>query len=187
MVVATSDSLQAAVDSCPAGGSILLLPGAHWGALSIRGKEVHVFGRGRAILRPGPLVAGAPAAGVDFHGRISAIVTISSSFASLDGVQVIGGPALPTLSSPRAANCLRVEGAGARPRIQSVYFSAASCHNIVVAGGAAPLLLNCRCVRLHARLQACMQGLHARMHALDIDLISKYSRNYTYRYVRKGS
>ena len=46
------ENVQAGVDRCPPGGSVLLLPGTHLGPLSIgAGKAVHVFGGGRAILR----------------------------------------------------------------------------------------------------------------------------------------
>ena len=49
VTVPPGDSLQAAVSRCPAGGSILLLPGRHAGPLVIT-KELHVFGRGAALL-----------------------------------------------------------------------------------------------------------------------------------------
>ena len=53
VTVAPGEGVQAAVDRCPAGGSVLLLPGAHAGPLVLPAacKEVHVFGRGRAALR----------------------------------------------------------------------------------------------------------------------------------------
>ena len=49
VTVPPGESLQAAVSRCPAGGSILLLPGRHAGPLVIA-KELHVFGRGAAVL-----------------------------------------------------------------------------------------------------------------------------------------
>ena len=68
VTVAPGHAVQAAVDACPTGGSVLLLPGTHEGPLVLgprqdleedeegplilsADKEVHVFGRGRATLR----------------------------------------------------------------------------------------------------------------------------------------
>ena len=45
-------ALQRAVNRCPRGGSVLLLPGTHEGPLVLKaGTEVYVFGRGQATLR----------------------------------------------------------------------------------------------------------------------------------------
>ena len=45
-------NVQAAVDRCPPGGCVLLLPGKHDGPLKLAAdKEVHVFGRGLATLQ----------------------------------------------------------------------------------------------------------------------------------------
>jgi len=60
VTVAPGEDVQAAVDRCPPGGSVLLLPGTHSGSLELAAtKEVHIFGRGRAMLRAeaGQLVA----------------------------------------------------------------------------------------------------------------------------------
>ena len=52
VTVAPGHAVQAAVDACPTGGSVLLLPGTHEGPLVLTaGKVVHVFGRGSATLR----------------------------------------------------------------------------------------------------------------------------------------
>ena len=52
VTVAPGEGVQAAVNSCPPGGSVLLLPGTHEGTLVLPAdKEVHVFGRGQATLR----------------------------------------------------------------------------------------------------------------------------------------
>ena len=52
VTVAPGRDVQAAVKRCPRGGSVLLLPGVHEGPLDLTaGKTVHVFGRGRAVLR----------------------------------------------------------------------------------------------------------------------------------------
>ena len=53
VTVAPGEDVQAAIDRCPAGGCVLLLPGTHEGTLVLwacANKEVHVFGRGRATL-----------------------------------------------------------------------------------------------------------------------------------------
>ena len=52
VTVAPGEGVQAAVDRCPPGGCVLLLPGTHDGPLVLAvDQEVHVFGRGRATLR----------------------------------------------------------------------------------------------------------------------------------------
>ena len=52
VTVAPGEDVQAAVDRCPRGGCVLLLPGRHAGPLVLSaGQEVHVFGRGQATLR----------------------------------------------------------------------------------------------------------------------------------------
>ena len=48
--IAPGEAVQEAVDRCPIGGRVLLLPGTFDGPLVIA-REVHVFGRGRAALR----------------------------------------------------------------------------------------------------------------------------------------
>ena len=49
--IAPGEDVQAAVDACPRGGCVLLLPGLHVGSLSLRAdREVAVFGRGAAFL-----------------------------------------------------------------------------------------------------------------------------------------
>ena len=72
VTVPPGEAVQAAVDRCPPGGCVLLLPGMHDGPLALEAsKEVHVFGRGRATLRTmtgtvlscGRLGAGSPRCG----------------------------------------------------------------------------------------------------------------------------
>ena len=51
VTVAPGEDVQAAVDGCPPGGSVLLLPGSHAGPLVLAAdQEVHVVGRGEALL-----------------------------------------------------------------------------------------------------------------------------------------
>ena len=52
VTVAPGEDVQAAVDRCPTGGCVLLLPGVHNGQIVLAAdKEVHVFGRSSATLR----------------------------------------------------------------------------------------------------------------------------------------
>ena len=51
VTVAPGEDVQAAVEGCPPGGCVLLLPGVHAGPMVLgRDKEVHVFGGGQATL-----------------------------------------------------------------------------------------------------------------------------------------
>lgn len=50
VTVAPGDDVEAAVASCPRDGSVLLLPGVHRGPVTLRANDVHVFGRGLAVL-----------------------------------------------------------------------------------------------------------------------------------------
>ena len=59
VIVSPGEDVQAAVDRCPSGGSVLLMPGTHHGTLTLKGenggtyseKSIRVFGRGLATLR----------------------------------------------------------------------------------------------------------------------------------------
>ena len=50
VTVAPGEDVQAAVERCPPGGCVLLLPGSHRGTLTLAESEVHIFGRGEAEL-----------------------------------------------------------------------------------------------------------------------------------------
>ena len=77
MTVSPRESLQAAIDRCRAGGSVLLLPGAYEGGV-VLSKEVHLFGRGEATLRRA--VGAGP------------VITSTAPAATLDGLIVRRGP-----------------------------------------------------------------------------------------------
>ena len=77
VTVSPRESLQAAIDRCREGGSILLLPGVYEGGV-ILSKEVHLYGRGEATLRR--------AAG---EGHV---ITSTAPTATLDGLVVRLGP-----------------------------------------------------------------------------------------------
>ena len=52
VTVSPGEDVQAAVNRCPPGGCVLLMPGRHDGPLVLAAnKEVHMFGRGQATLR----------------------------------------------------------------------------------------------------------------------------------------
>ena len=73
VTVPPGKSVQAAVDACPPGGCVLLLPGTHNGPLALAaGKVVHVFGRGRATLRT----------------AVGEVITSAAGEATLDGLTV---------------------------------------------------------------------------------------------------
>ena len=52
VTVPPGEDVQAAVERCPQGGCMLLMPGVHEGPLTLAAnKVVHVFGRGQAVLQ----------------------------------------------------------------------------------------------------------------------------------------
>ena len=77
VTVAPGEGVQAAVDACPAGGAVLLLPGNHLGPMVLAAdRGVHVFGRGQATLRTGS----------------GTTVASAAAEASLDGLFIREGP-----------------------------------------------------------------------------------------------
>ena len=77
VTVSPSEPLQAAIDRCLEGGSILLLPGAYEGGVVLSTK-VHLFGRGEATLRRA--------------GGEGPVITSTAPTATLDGLVVRLGP-----------------------------------------------------------------------------------------------
>ena len=124
VTVAPGQSIQAAVDRCPRDGCVLLLPGTHAGPLVLAArKEVHVFGRGRAILRT--------AAGE--------VIVSAASMATIDGLIVRTGA--------------HTEGDGhygilitaGKLRVQACDVSSQSRSGICVQGPTAdPFIVGCR-------------------------------------------
>ena len=129
VTVAPGEDVQAAVDACPPGGCVLLLPGTHDGPLAlVVGKVVHVFGRGCAVLRT--------AAGE--------VITSSADAATVDGLIVrreAGGD----------DNDYGVWIRGGRLRLQACDITCASLACIHIEGGADPTLVACRCFISHWR------------------------------------
>ena len=130
VTVAPGANVQAAVDRCPAGGCVLLLPGTHDGPLLLSaGKVVHVFGRARATLRA---TAG---------GSILDVLTSEAATSTVDGLilrQEATGP----------GNSFGVAIRGGALRLQSCVVSGAKRANIEVSGGAGtdPVITGCTCV-----------------------------------------
>ena len=125
VVVAVGESVQAAVDRCPRGGSVLLLPGTHFGPLVLSADQsVHVFGRGRARLVT----------------SVSDVVTSAAASATIDGL---------------ALKRRDVEGEGEggpdfgvriienRLRVQFCFIHGAPNSGVHVSNGADPVVSNC--------------------------------------------
>ena len=131
VTVAPGEGVQAAVDACPRGGSVLLLPGTHAGPLVLSAdQEVHVFGRGSATLR----TVAESAAG-------AYILISDAAVSTLDGLALqrrAGG----------AFNNFSVWIKGGRVRLQACILSNSRPRGCVrIDGGADPTLSFCKYVR----------------------------------------
>ena len=125
VTVAPGDNVQEAVDRCPPGGCVLLLPGTHDGPLVLTAdKKVHVFGRGHATLRT----------------ATGAVVRCEAFEATLDGLLIrryAGGA--------HDCECDGVWIKGGRLRMQACDItSAASSVCVLIEGGADPVMTSCR-------------------------------------------
>ena len=116
VMVSPGEPVQAAVDLCPNGGSVLLLPGIHNGPLGLHGKEVHVFGRGLATLRV-------------FSGIA---LSSSSARATTDGLKI------------ESAQSSAVSISSGRLRMQACDITAVASHGIEIHGGD-PVIAKSRC------------------------------------------
>ena len=134
VTVAPGENVQAAVDACPPGGSVLLLPGTHDGPLVLTaGKVVHVFGRGLATMRT----------------EAGTVVTSEVAEGTMDGLIIrreAGG------NSNDGCDCVWINGG--RLRLQACDVTCANfwAFSVVIEGGADPLLVACKCVRARALL-----------------------------------
>ena len=124
VTIKPGEPVQAAVDACPPGGCVLLLPGLHDGPLALPpGKEVHVFGRGLAKLRT----------------RMGEVVTSESDVATIDGLIIrreAGGD----------SKDYGVWIKGGRLRLQACDITSASLACVAFSGGADPTVALCKCV-----------------------------------------
>ena len=143
VTVVPGQLIQAAVDACPPGGSVLLLPGTHDGPLVLTaGKVVHVFGRGLATLR----------------AATGTVVTSDSDESTLDGLVIrreAGG------TSNDYNDCVWIKGGLLRMQACDVT-SAFTGICVVIEGGADPMLLACRCVRAASGPSLACKCTHAR-------------------------
>ena len=125
VTVAPGEDMQAAVNRCPPGGCVLLLPGTHAGRFVLAAeKEVHVFGRGRATLRAA-------------SGK--AVVTSEAAVATIDGLVI-----------RREAGNVSGSGVwitGGALCMQACDITSAANDACVWIRGGEPVLASCRCVR----------------------------------------
>ena len=126
VTVAPGEGVQAAVDRCPPGGCVLLLPGTHLGPLVLAAnKVVHVFGRGCATLQTADVTVLISSAQESTIDKL-AIRREAGGSGDCDGVWIRGG----------------------RLRMQACdVTSAASGACVMIEGGADPVLASCKCVR----------------------------------------
>ena len=126
VTVAPGQRVQMAVDACPAGGSVLLLPGTHDGPLVLAAsKVVHVFGRGLATLR----------------AATGTVVTSEAAEGTLDGL-IIRREAGDT--SNIYHDCVWINGGRLRLQECDIASAALYVHCIVIEGGADPVLAACQ-------------------------------------------
>ena len=134
VTVAPGEDVQAAVNRCPPGGSVMMLPGMHDGSLMLAaGQEVHVFARGLATLRA--------AAGK---------VVTSAAVATVDGLVVrreAGGvpPYVEDLVLVDES-CVWIKGGALRLQNCDVASAARGVPCVYIYCGADPVLAACQCV-----------------------------------------
>ena len=125
VTVSPRESLQAAIDRCREGGSVLLLPGSYEGGV-ILSKVVHLFGRGEATLWR--------AAGE------GSVITSTAPVATLDGLIVRLGPH----AEGERGHCGILITAG-RLLVQHCDVSSKSRSSVIVEGASAsPTILGCK-------------------------------------------
>ena len=130
VTVAPGQRVQMAVDACPAGGSVLLLPGTHDGPLVLAAsKVVHVFGRGSATLR----------------AATGTVVTSEAVEGTLDGLIIRREAGGTRVNNYR--DCVWIRGGRLRLQACDVTGAAPFVPCVVIMGGADPLLSICKCVR----------------------------------------
>ena len=113
--------IQAAIDRCRKGGSILLQPGTYNLSEAVRiSKELHVFGRGLARLRA-----------IQCNG-----VSCSAAAATLDGLVVE--------RTRGSAEFIGVSLTGGRARLQNSVVTGAFELGVAVGRGADPVIVSCR-------------------------------------------
>ena len=119
--------IQAAIDRCREGGAILLQPGTYDLSKFVHvGKEVHVFGRGLARLRP-----------VECAG-----IACTAAAATLDGLVVE--------RTRGQKKFIGIEISFGRARLQHTLITGAFKTGCSIMGGADPVIVACRCAHGHS-------------------------------------
>ena len=145
VVVRPGEPVQAAVDRCPRGGCVLLMPGTHEGPLVLAAnKEVHVFGRGQATLQT----------------RSREVVTSKADKSTLDGL---------TLRFNGTSADYSVWIIAGHLRLQNCDISNAAAVSVWIQNGADPLLKACR-IHNGANWGVCLDGAgtRGRMESCDV-------------------
>ena len=126
VTVVPGENVQAAVDACPPGGSVLLLPGTHDVPLVLTaGKVVHVFGRGLATLR----------------AARGTVVTSEADTSTLDGLIIrreSGG------IGNNQRDCVWIKGGRLRLQACDIMGAANYTYCVTIEGGANPRLVACK-------------------------------------------
>ena len=140
VTVAPGEAVQAAVDACPPGGSVLLLPGTHAGPLYFsRGRDVRIFGRGQAVLR------------TSVHGVVRSV----GACITLDGL-VIRRDCVGS-GTPGEG----VATWGGRLRLQACDITSARGTGVIVSDGASATVSGCRCVVGIFRVRGVEHGIQS--------------------------
>ena len=126
VTVAPGEGVQAAVDACPPGGRVLLLPGVHEGPLVLSAQEVHVFGRGLAVLRAAE----------------GAVLTILSALATVDGLVVRNEMSIEPNDDDDGIYAVWIRGGGLRLQACDLVSNAGTC--VRIEGGANATVVSCR-------------------------------------------
>ena len=133
VTVAPDEDLRAALDRCPPGGSMLLLPGTHtWPPERLLSEEVHVFGRGQVKL----LVVGGRKGSVYFCNK-----------ATFDGLVIRHEKGLDSVGHRRCLQTLPyylVFVNRGQPRIQACDLRSSGYH--AIHSYSDPVLSGCKCV-----------------------------------------
>ena len=125
VTVAPGEGVQAAVDRCPPGGCVLLLPGTHSGPLVLAADQVvHVFGRGQATLQSSSCTA----------------LTSEAVEATCDGLVIRRDEGVASGDGGTYGLWIK----GGRLRLQDCHITSKSSACVWIGGAADPVLVSCR-------------------------------------------
>ena len=132
VTVAPGEGVQAAVDRCPRGGCVLLLPGTHEGPLVLgANQEVHVFGRGQATLRT----------------AVGNVVTSKAFMATVDGLVIRQQEVIEAWEVGEGFGVL-IEAGALRLQACDISCAARACISIEGGTGTDPVVIDCKCAGL---------------------------------------